>query len=236
MKLSYPLEFRSDMEVKLHDGSWCDVLSLQNISLDDQLNLLSRLGDLFAFMPDRGELLSNTKKEILKFPIKESVTFFGGSFFPFHMGHMTCLETCPEKNIVVVPDNNPQKIHLEKTSPYNLFLDLTNILKGKPFSVYPGFLGKNVPNPTADWITRVNIKEINFLMGDDSFMNLFKWTRPEEIINTLTKLYVVPRDFEHTDYEDQIKKVKNIAPNLQLIFLPDHPFRKLSSSSFRTLK
>jgi nicotinic acid mononucleotide adenylyltransferase len=73
-------------------------------------------------------------------------------------------------------------------------------------------------------------------MGVDYFINLFKWTRPEEIINTLTKLYVVPRDFEHTDYEDQIKKVKNIAPNLQLIFLPDHPFRKLSSSSFRTLK
>lgn len=236
MQLSYPLEFNSQFEIKLHDGSWRDILSLQNLSMDDQLNLLSRLGDLFPFMPDRGEIITISNKEILKFPIQKSVTFFGGSFFPFHQGHMNCLESCPEKNIVVVPDNNPHKIHLEKNSPYELFVELCKILKDKPFSIFPGFLGINKPNPTASWITRVNVKEINFLMGDDSFMNLFKWTRPEDVLGALTKLYVVPRDYERTDYEEQIKKVKAIAPRLQLIFLPDHPFRKLSSTSFRNLK
>lgn len=233
MRLLHPLEFQKNLEVKLHDGSWGDVLSLENLSSDDQLKLLARLGDLFPFMPDRGEEIALPKKEILKHPIKDSVTFFGGSFFPFHEGHMNCLLSCPEKNIVVVPDNNPHKMHLEKTSPYQLFVELCRILKDKPFSVYSGFLGKNAPNPTADWITRVNIKEINFLMGDDSFMNLFKWTRPKDILQTLTKLYVVPREFDHPDYEDQLQKIKLIAPRLQIIFLPDHPFRDHSSTKLR---
>lgn len=234
MKLHFPLEFRNTLEVRLQEGNWCDVMNLSDLSIADQQELLKNLGHSFSFMPEsRPELLTGFKEIYLKHPLLETVTFFGGSFYPFHAGHLNCLVSCPEKNIVVVPDNNPFKVTLEKPQPLKTFYDLCKILKDKPYSIYPGFLGKSTPNPTAEWISKVKMQEVNFLMGDDSFMSFFKWTRPEEIIKALTKLYVVPRDFEKSDYETQIKKMQAINPALQIIILPDHPFRKLSSTSFR---
>ena len=38
------------------------------------------------------------------------VVFFGGSFNPWHDGRQACLDLCPNKNIVIVPDTNPWKI------------------------------------------------------------------------------------------------------------------------------
>lgn len=236
MKLHDPITLNRQHEVKLQDGSWQSIENLQSLSLNDQLMLLKKLGEAFPFMPDSPKDSSLSFPAIAKINIVDSVTFFGGSFYPFHAGHMNCLETCPEKNIIVVPDCNPHKIQIEKNSPWETFITLLKILKDKPYSLYPGFLGNNVPNPTANWIVNVDLPEVNFLMGDDSFMNLFWWTRPEDILRTLTKLYVVPRDHERPDYEEQLKKIHAINPRLQVIILPDHPFRQLSSTSFRTLK
>ncbi len=242
MQLLYPLEFRNSLEVKLdsahlggtHHDEWCDIYRLEDLSQLDQFNLLISLGDFFKFMP----VLSSTpkghiKKDILKHEIKESVTFFGGSFFPFHPGHMACLELCPEKNIVIVPDCNPHKELKDKMNPYDDFLRLCETLKETSYSVYPGFFGRNKPNPTSNWIGKVKIAEKNFLMGDDSFMNILKWNAPEVLLNSLTKLYVAPRNYELVDYEAQIEKIKAINPNIQVIILPDHPYRNLSSSKIR---
>ncbi|MBC7713509.1 MAG: hypothetical protein H7177_09225 [Rhizobacter sp.] len=242
MQLLYPLEFRNSLEVKLdsyhlggeHHDQWCDIYKLDDLSQLDQLNLLISLGDFFKFMPlhsskPKGEI----KTDIMKKEIKGSVTFFGGSFFPFHPGHMSCLELCPEENIVIVPDCNPHKEMQDKMNPYDDFMHLCLTLKDTPYSIYPGFFGRNRPNPTANWLPKVAIPEKNFLMGDDSFMSLLKWTRPEELLNALSKLYVVPRDFDVADYDEQIEKIKAINPLIQIIILPDHPYKNLSSSKLR---
>lgn len=242
MQLLYPLEFRNSLEVKLdsshlggiHHDQWCDIYKLDDLSSLDQLNLLIALGDFFKFMPlhsskPKGEI----KKDILKHEIKGSVTFFGGSFFPFHPGHMACLELCPEENIVIIPDCNPHKEVADKLNPYDDFMQLCLTLKDTPYSVYPGFLGRNRPNPTANWLPKVSIPEKNFLMGDDSFMNILKWNNPEILLAALSKIYVVPRDFEVGDYTEQIEKIKNINPLIQIIILPDHPYKNLSSSKLR---
>lgn len=242
MQLLYPLEFRNSLEVKLdsahlggeHHDEWCDIYKLDDLSQLDQFNLLISLGDFFKFMP----VLSSTPKgqikpDILKHEIKDSVTFFGGSFFPFHPGHLACLELCPEKNIVIVPDCNPHKELKDKMNPYDDFMHLCLTLKDTPYSVYPGFFGRNKPNPTSNWLPKVKIAQKNFLMGDDSFMNILKWNEPEVLLNALTKIYVAPRDFETSDYGPQIEKVKAINPKLEIIILPDHPYRSLSSSKIR---
>lgn len=242
MQLLYPLEFRNSLEVKLdsyhlggeHHDQWCDIYKLDDLSQLDQLNLLISLGDFFKFMPlhsskPKGEI----KQDILKKEIKGSVTFFGGSFFPFHPGHMACLELCPEENIVIVPDCNPHKEMLEKMNPYDDFMQLCLTLKDTPYSVYPGFFGRNRPNPTANWLPKVTIPEKNFLMGDDSFMNLLRWYQPEVLLSALSKLYVVPREYEVSDYTEQIEAIKKINPLIQIIILPDHPYKNLSSSKLR---
>ncbi len=218
-----------------HQDLWCDIFELKDLPQIDQMNLLIALGDFFTFMPVSSSNPSGVmKKEFLKHEIKDSVTFFGGSFFPFHPGHMMCLELCPEKNIVVIPDCNPLKELPEKLNPYEDFIALSQILKDTSYSLYPGFFGRNKPNPTSNWLPKVSIPEKNFLLGDDSFMNIFNWNSPEILLSSLTKLYVVPRVYEVSDYVEQIKKIKKINPNLRLIILPDHPYKNISSTKIRT--
>lgn len=245
MRLLYPLEFKNSLEVKLdsehlggdHHDQWCDIYKLDDLSQLDQYNLLIGLGDFFKFMPVLSSVpKGQIKADILKHEIRDSVTFFGGSFFPFHPGHMACLELCPEKNIVIVPDCNPHKDLQEKLNPYDDFMRLCETLKDTPYSIYPGFLGRNRPNPTSNWLPQVKIKEKNFLMGDDSFMNVMKWNNPEAFLNALSKLYVVPRDYEVSDYENQIEVITKINPHLQIIILPDHPYKSLSSTKIRAQK
>lgn len=242
MQLLYPLEFKNSLEVKLdsahlgneHHDEWCDIYKLEDLSQLDQFNLLIGLGDFFKFMPVMSSQPKGTiKKDILKQEIKDSVTFFGGSFFPFHMGHMSCLELCPEKNIVLILDCNPHKDQIEKMNPFDDFMHLCQTLADTPYSVYPGFFGRNKPNPTANWLPKVKVKEKNFLMGDDSFMNVLKWHEPEVFLGALSKLYVVPRDYDVSEYTEQIEKVKAINPLLNIIILPDHPYKSLASSKIR---
>jgi nicotinate-nucleotide adenylyltransferase len=175
------------------------------------------------------------KKDILKHEIKGSVTFFGGSFFPFHPGHMACLELCPEVNIVIVPDCNPQKILIDKMNPFDDFMQLCVTLKDTPYSVYPGFLGRNRPNPTSNWLPKVSIPEKNLLIGDDSFMNLMNWVAPEILLLALSKIYVVPRNFDISDFKSQCEIVKKYNPNIQIILLPDHAYKNLSSTKIRNI-
>lgn len=242
MQLLYPLEFRNQLEVRLdsqflgmgHSDEWCDIYKLENLSHMDQSNLLISLGDFFEFMPTISSLpKGEIKNDILKHTIKKSVTFFGGSFFPFHEGHMSCLRLCPEKNIVVIPDCNPEKKNEEKVNPYISFLDLCQRLKETSHSIYPGFLGRNKKNPTAHWLPEVKIEEKKFLMGDDSFMNLLNWQDASTLIKALAQIYIVPRIYNELDCKKQMLKIKEINANLEMTLLPDHAYKNLSSSILR---
>lgn len=162
----------------------------------------------------------------------ESVTFFGGSFNPLHEGHLECIRLCPEENIIVVPDRNPLKACDERDIVSEL-IDLAGELRDFKVSIYPGFFIKNEKNPTSTWINRVNRKEVNFLMGDDSYMSILSWINPEIILNSLTKLYVVPRLYKQIDYQKQLDKILLINPRLKVIFLSEHNYQNLSSTKLR---
>lgn len=246
MQILYPIEFRQSLEVRLdnsnlgpeHEDVWVDIFKLEDLSFLDQLNLLIALGDFFTFMPQcssrpNGEI----KSEILKHEIRDRVTFFAGTFFPFHQGHMSCLDLCPEENIIVVLDCNPEKEEIgEESNPFFYFLELCQKLKPTRFSIYPGFLGRNRPNPTSRWLPNVKISEKNFIMGDDLFMRILNWERPEIFINSLSKLYVVPRIYSMSNYQYQIEALRKINPNLQVIVLPDHPNKHFSSTELKKKK
>lgn len=202
---------------------------------DQQLKCIE-IGNCFEFMPssDQNHNQAELPHLFLKHRIADSVTFFGGSFNPFHQGHRACLDLCPEKNILIVPDCNPLKAEVEKTPEvYGTFLALAQVLKDTPYSLYPGFLGLNRPNPTSSWLPLVKIKEKNFLMGDDSYMTMLAWRNPEAILKALTKLYVVPRQYKAADYLVQEREILKANPGLEIHYLGDHPYKKISSSDFR---
>ncbi len=198
------------------------------------LQTLKQIADCFEFMPDSSGVHSQSElpKLFLKHPIKNTVTFFGGSFNPFHEGHRECLEQCPEKNILIVPDRNPFK-DVATHDPSHEFFSLAEKLKDTPYSLYPGFLLKQEKNPTSSWLPHVKIQEKNFLMGDDSYMDLLKWKNPEAIIKALAKLYVVPRKFKKEDYLAIETQLLKWNPSLVVHYLAEHPYMNLSSTDLR---
>lgn len=203
--------------------------------MSDQYKKCEEVGNCFEFMPDSDGKHSQAELSslFLKHPIRETVTFFGGSFNPFHEGHRACLDLCPEKNIVVVPDRNPFKEQLDKNNVYDDFVSLAELLKDTCYSIYPGFLAKKCANPTSSWLPFVKMKEVNILLGDDSFMNLLSWKDPEIIVRALSKLYVVPREFSKSDYVLVEKELLKINPKLEVHYLAEHPYMNISSSNCR---
>lgn len=193
------------------------------------------LARCYDFMPgsDGVHTQNDVPGLFLKHPIAESVTFFGGSFNPFHQGHRACLDLCPEKNILIVPDRNPQKELRKNGDVYQQFLKLAELLKDTPYSLYPGFMALTESNPTSSWLPFVKIKEKNFLMGDDSFAGLLNWIRPEVVVRSLHKLYVVPRLHTKRAYLSIEEKILGLNPDLKIIYLDEHPFQDISSTKLR---
>jgi nicotinate-nucleotide adenylyltransferase len=203
--------------------------------MNEQIHRCREVANCFEFMPDSDGLHSQRELSslFLKNQIFDSVTFFGGSFNPFHAGHRACLDLCPEKNILIVPDRNPFKTHESNEHCFDQFMELAEELKSTPYSLYPGFLVKNEGNPTSSWLPFVKIPEKNFLMGDDSFVDILNWNNPEVIAKSLTKLYVVPRKFSKDDYLKVEVELLKFNPKLQIHYLDVHPYMNLSSTELR---
>lgn len=201
----------------------------------NDLQKLKEIADCFEFMPNSSGQHSQTElsKIFLKHKIEKAVTFFGGSFNPFHEGHRACLDLCPEENILIVPDRNPFKELSSSENVFEDFMKLAENLKDTRFSLYPGFLLKTEKNPTSTWLPHVKIAEKNFLMGDDSFMDLLKWKSPDIIAKALTKLYVVPRKFSKKDYERVERELLKWNPKLEVHYLAEHPYMNVSSTEMR---
>lgn len=196
---------------------------------------LKKIADCFEFMPDATGMHSQSELSplFLKHKIEDSVTFFGGTFNPFHEGHRACLDLCPEKNILIVPDRNPFKDVRSVECASEEFMQLACELKDTRYSLYPGFLLKNEKNPTSSWLPKVKLKEKNLLMGDDSYMSFLRWNNPELIIKSLTKLYVVPREFTKKDYLTVEPQLLQWNPALTVHYLAEHPYMNLSSTKLR---
>lgn len=163
-----------------------------------------------------------------------ALTFFPGSFYPWHQGHAQCLELCPEKHILVVPDANPWKDHFDKDRAYwSEVLELAALLEKTPYAVYPAFIALGSANPTVDWLPRFHQQDKNLLMGADSFLHLHKWKHYEKLLANLKKIYVVPRELDFKMIEEQKKLLALQVPALEVIVLEQHPFEHLSSRQIR---
>ena len=195
------------------------------LDIKEQEEMCLKIGTQFPFMP-------LSQSEAIHPTIKDSVTFFGGSFNPFHAGHLSCLKLCPEKNIIVVLDRNPEKEN-RTFMPYEEYLKIKEKLLGTEFFIYPAFWGSSKPNPTNTWLPEVKIAEKNLLIGDDAFMHFQSWQKPEIILKAITKLYVVPRIYSKSDCAEQKKQLLKMNSKLDIIFLNEHPHQSMSSSKLR---
>jgi len=203
---------------------------------DEDIHELVRFYSKFfkdLFNPDHSE----------KFHSK-CITFFGGSFNPWHDGHLACTNLMEkymgvDHELIIVPDISPwknnQSISLLKR--WNLF---QNVLSKSEHLVYPDFLFQDQKNPTFHWISRLKKNredlEVNLLIGFDSFCSLEKWYEARQLIKLLNGLYIASRNDIRTLRELKQAKYKDINPNLSIKFLGHHRHENVSSTQLRQHK
>jgi nicotinate-nucleotide adenylyltransferase len=212
-------------------------LNIPNIQIERAI--LELLGRLFPFMPNSIPRYTYLLPALF-WPenVLESsrVTFFGGSFNPWHEGHGECLRQCSDKEelIVVVPDYSPWKENLN-IGPLTTLAKLSERTENK-FPIYPGFWAidsSEKRNPTASWLSEVKATNLNWLMGDDTFFNFLKWDRVEEVVSRLERIYVVPRDHQVNELKEIEQKLLVVNNKLEVIYLESHPYQDLSSTKLR---
>lgn len=195
-------------------------------SIEEEKEFCLKLSKGFSLFPMNEGL---APKWLLKSTNSSEVVFYPGTFNPWHLGHRACLDLCPSKNIVVVPDFNPWKEGEQRQRPWEHLKSLIFKLRETNYSIYPGFISKDVGNPTVDWFPKVVADKKSLLIGDDSFLSFHKWKDVSELIKHISTLYVAPRGADPIELEEQLKKF----PQLNIVLLDHHDYEEISSTKLR---
>lgn len=232
--------FYTEHKKEIKKGEFKPLLMIKKLHSPYGAILCEALGVFWPIMPSsinnlrRVELPSLfVKKDLHK--TQDEVIFYGGSFNPWHPGHLSCLESCPSNNIIVVPDYNPWKQNQDQSGRcfWDEYRTLCLELKDTPYAVYSGFWGLEDPNPTINWIPNIKAKNKGLLLGDDSFCSIKSWKDSEVLITFLKTIYVVPRMHKKEDVIKVRDEVVKIHPTMEVHILPEHEYMHESSTLLR---
>jgi nicotinate-nucleotide adenylyltransferase len=213
------------------DGDWVSVTQIKSLPPGEGAKLCQFIARFYPFMG--GDLDIAPPSLYLKDLSLKRMTFFGGSFNPWHMGHRMCLDLCPMESLLVLPDNNPWKGPIDRECPWQFFQQLAANLAETSYSLYPGFLALTAPNPTVHWLPLVNVTNKWLLVGDDTFLGLAKWKDTDKLLSSVEGMYVCPRLEGSSALEQNKEELLKMAPHLQFIFLGHHEYEHLSSTQLR---
>lgn len=205
---------------------------------DDQGAIICEALSLFwPYIPPHQEFNFNHNFE---FDISEyqEITFYGGSFNPFHDGHKECIRQFSKTHpLIIVPDHNPLKQGLTDICFWERFKALKAVI-GENQLIYPGFCGLEQANPTWKWVKAVKEKlpniKINLLMGDDNFESLEKWLSIDILLQNLGEIFIVPR--YEKDVSKSLELIKKHNPSMKISKLFNHEYQAISSSAIRSQK
>lgn len=233
-----PKELKVDE--KIQKVRWISIFVIKNFAMDLGAILCEAMGKFWSQMPSFD--ISFKKIELPQVFVKkkldrlnDEMIFYGGSFNPWHPGHLECLKICPTDNIIIVPDYNPWKetnYHGERCF-WTEYHDLCMKLKDTPYAIYPGFWGLEDSNPTINWIPNIRVETKGLLLGDDSFCNILNWKDSEVLITFVNTIYVAPRIHKREEMESVKSKVLEIHPNMKIEILKEHEFMQESSTLIR---
>jgi len=219
---------------------WVKIKDLPELAFDHGSILCEAIGSFWPFMPGHNKTFLKVDLPSIfsckNVNAKEELVFFGGSFNPWHEGHQACVDLCPNNNLVIIPDFNPWKsAESNRTNcSWKSYRDLAIEMEKAPYAIYPGFWGKELPNPTVEWLPKTSASRKELLLGDDSYKNILKWKDSKEVLSSVQRLYVVPRDHSESDLGDPILELKKVNSNIVVEKLSGHNYQKISSSEIRS--
>lgn len=240
-----PLSHLEGEELELGDsvseGRWFLLMEIEELAFDHGAILCEALGMLWKRMPQFQKKLEYLElgHPFKKFEIKDAITFFPGTFNPWHEGHSSCLQLVNYPELIVIPDVNPWKKNNSVLCVWKKYLEICQKLSDTPYSVFPGFIGSENSNPTVDWLPLVDCPEKSIVMGDDNFFQLDSWKDWKKLVSDLSVIYVVSRVSTGPE-EERMTRIKNILKNankkLKVIYLADNKAKNISSSEIRSQK
>lgn len=239
-KFTRPYKWKDSVEFEFTEKTlfmmaWTSLLP--DLSPSDARNLVDFASARYPVSPDY-ENLRSLCPDLVVGQDKEEWVFFGGSFYPWHSGHQACLQLLPdEKTCFVIPDRNPWK-ELRDVDPVLTTIELAGKIKFKTNQfLVPTFLLDHKKNPTVEWMGRLKKdypeKKLSLLMGFDSFLNLPTWTRAEELLPLIHRVYVASRLENDEQQSEALEKIRKTCPTLDVIFLGHHQHENLSSTNLR---
>jgi nicotinate-nucleotide adenylyltransferase len=180
--------------------------------------------------------------------IMKGMGIFGGTFDPIHLGHLIIAEQTRDnlelEKIIFIPNGNPpHKNSVSTDKKFRLEMIKLAIEDNTKFAVSEIETNKEGPCYTVDTIAELKQsldKEMFFIMGADSLINIKSWHRYEELLD-MCRFAVFPRIIENqertAEYQDSLKLRKWIDNNLKtaadkFIFI-DFPMLDISSTDVR---
>ena len=216
-----------------HNCHWVAVGDVEELPGPDGAVLCEALAKFWPILPLSNRDLSSQYALHPELAVSQQLTFYGGTFDPFHQGHLSCIRLAPASAhpLIVVPDYNPQKQRRRRRSYWQLYRQLQQAIQGREgVYLYPGFCGIPHPNPTITWLRQVGAGK-GLLLGDDSFGNLLEWQDGERLVGLLERIYVVPRSpWSERRFDAQVEKLRTYNPHLGVECLSRHRYEELSSS------
>ncbi len=213
--------------------SWQPLAELARLDADHGAMVCDALGRFWPEMPTRDPRLVSIPV-FGRATLGAELTFFGGSFNPWHDGHAACLQLCPRhEGLIVVPDTNPFKESVPIDCAWHRFRHLVGIAEHFGAVVFPGFCGREHANPTIGWLPFVKAARKGLLIGDDSFADFPRWTQAFDLAQQIDHLYVVARRTPSDAIERASDWFKRHASGVSIRFLGDHEHRDHSSTALR---
>lgn len=237
--VSLPMLFHIDQPLPIKAGDdaaeahWVALSELDRLAFDHGAIVCEALGRFWPEMPTADPRVSHLTV-YGRGALGTDLTFFGGSFNPWHQGHEACLAASPNRaGLVVVPDNNPFKDGVVDGCCWALYRQIVARAEHFGAVVFPGFCGQEAANPTITWFPYVNAARKGLLIGDDSFADLPRWIEADALAKHLHHLHVVPRDADPGRVENAQDWCRRHAPGCEVHMLEDHPHRHVSSTKIR---
>ncbi len=163
---------------------------------------------------------------------------FGGTFNPVHIGHLILAQEVKEKmnleKIIFVPSGNPPHKKADVTKEDRLKMLSLAIEDNSDFVIEDYEIKKTSKSYSLETIEHLeekyNCKDMYFIIGEDSFMEIEDWYKYEELISKV-KLIVVNRKTEYSDtIEEKIKRYAKKGIEVKFVKIPN---LEISSSYIR---